>query len=644
MIGVMKMNINLNLHKGFADCINKMVKKYGEKFSLMNGFSNSNLNFTDFIDNFIKSSSVADTTIDANANSTTLDVRTLLSDMVKPHTKLLSYNKIFGELSEKYGSELAEKWLEGEWNGQFYLHNSSTASFIPYCYAYDLDKLVENGLFFINKFKTAPCQHLTTFNDHVLEFISWTANRSSGAVGLPSYLLYSYYFWYNDVKNNFFLKDPEYYRRQCFQKFIYDLNQPYLRVTECAFSNITVMDRNYLIELFGGRQFPNGDLVMDHIEQIIEHQKVFMEVVSEIREETMMTFPVLTYSLLFQDGKFVDEEFARWCNKHNMKWYDSNFYVGSDVSSLSNCCRLISNTSKLNAFINSVGGTSLSVGSVQVNTINLRRIAIEAERSKEKFIEILKNRIDICVKVLDVVRDIIKQNIKEGLLPNYTSGLIELSKQYNTIGITAMYEALYEFGLIDTDEFENKSYSPEGLEFASEILSVINEQKESYGFDYSINVEAVPAERANVVLSGKDAELYPEKEQYFIYSNQWIPLMEKCTLNEKIKLGAKLDKECGGGQISHINLAGKFANEEQAWELLNHIAKSGVIYFAYNCKISVCKDEHAFFSKVCPKCGEEPADTYSRIVGFLVPVSAYSRERKKEFEKRKWFDLNEHPF
>ena len=457
-------------------------------------------------------------------------------------------------------------------------------------------------------------------------------------------MLYSYYFWYNDVKNNFFLKDPEYYRRQCFQKFIYDLNQPYLRVTECAFSNITVMDRNYLIELFGGRQFPNGDLVMDHIEQIIEHQKVFMEVVSEIREETMMTFPVLTYSLLFQDGKFVDEEFARWCNKHNMKWYDSNFYVGSDVSSLSNCCRLISNTSKLNAFINSVGGTSLSVGSVQVNTINLRRIAIEAEGSKEKFIEILKNRIDICVKVLDVVRDIIKQNIKEGLLPNYTSGLIELSKQYNTIGITAMYEALYEFGLIDTDEFENKSYSPEGLEFASEILSVINEQKESYGFDYSINVEAVPAERANVVLSGKDAELYPEKEQYFIYSNQWIPLMEKCTLNEKIKLGAKLDKECGGGQISHINLAGKFANEEQAWELLNHIAKSGVIYFAYNCKISVCKDEHAFFSKVCPKCGEEPADTYSRIVGFLVPVSAYSRERKKEFEKRKWFDLNEHPF
>lgn len=636
------MDIKLNLFKPFEECIQELREKYGENFEIMNGFSNSNLNFTDFIDNFIEASTVAETTIDANANSTTHDVRTLMSDMIKPHTKLLCYNKIFHEMTKKYGLEIAKNWLEGEWNGEYYLHDSSSSSFIPYCYAYDLDKLVEKGLFFINKFKTGAPKHLTTYNDHVLEFISWASNRSSGAVGLPSYLLYSYYFWYNDVNNGFYLKDPEYYRRQCFQKFIYDLNQPYLRVTECAFSNISVMDRNYLTELFGGRVFPNGEYVIDHIEDIIEHQKVFMEVVSDIRKDTMMTFPVLTFSLLFQNGKFVDEEFARWCNKHNMQWYDSNFYVGNDVTSLSNCCRLISNTSKLDAFINSIGGTSLSIGSVKVNTVNLRRIAIESNADKDKFIDILKSRLDVCIKTLDVVREIIKRNIEKGLLPNYTYGLIEIDKQYNTVGITAMYEAIEEFDLINTDEFGNKSYSDEGLEFTSKILEVINKTKDSYDFDYSINVEAIPAERANVVLCRKDCELYPDRKQYFIYSNQWIPLMEKCTLKEKIKLGSKLDKECGGGQISHINLAGKFASEEQAWDLLNYIAKQGVIYFAYNCKISVCENEHAFFSEYCPTCGKKVADTYTRVVGFLVPVSAYSKERKMEFEKRKWFSINEY--
>ena len=270
----------------------------------------------------------------------------------------------------------------------------------------------------------------------------------------------------------------------------------------------------------------------------------------------------------------------------------------------------------------------------------MRRIALESDDSEEKYFEILKDRVDTCVKALDAVRDVITENINNGLLPNYTHKLIELEKQYNTIGITAMYEAINEFGFIDTDEFGNKSYSEKGLEFAKKILDSINKQKDSYEFDYSINIEAIPAERANVVLSQKDNELYKNKEQYFIYSNQWIPLMEKCSLQEKIRLGAILDKECGGGQISHINLAGDFASEEQAWNLLNYIAKSGVIYFAYNRKISVCDKEHAFLSEMCPKCGSKPVDTYSRIVGFLVPLSSYSKERKIEFNKRKWFDLD----
>jgi putative anaerobic ribonucleotide reductase-related protein len=75
--------------------------------------------------------------------------------------------------------------------------------------------------------------------------------------------------------------------------------------------------------------------------------------------------------------------------------------------------------------------------------------------------------------------------------------------------------------------------------------------------------------------------------------------------------------------------------------LLNKIAQSGVIYFAYNTKISVCQNEHAFFGDVCPQCGEPVNDTYSRIVGFLVPTSSYSKERKREFDERQWFKIGQ---
>lgn len=78
--------------------------------------------------------------------------------------------------------------------------------------------------------------------------------------------------------------------------------------------------------------------MIDYEEEIIEFQKWYMEVMSEIRSTNMFTFPVSTISLLRQNNKFVDEEFARWAVKHNMKWSDSNLFVDSSVNSLSNCC------------------------------------------------------------------------------------------------------------------------------------------------------------------------------------------------------------------------------------------------------------------------------------------------------------------
>lgn len=93
-----------------------------------------------------------------------------------------------------------------------------------------------------------------------------------------------------------------------------------------------------------------------------------MDVVSEIRKVNMFTYPVLTYSLLKRSDLtqeeldtmiktknwdiFVDKEFAQWASRHNMEWYDSNFFISDNVGVLSNCCRLLSDTRKLDAFKN----------------------------------------------------------------------------------------------------------------------------------------------------------------------------------------------------------------------------------------------------------------------------------------------------
>ena len=65
-----------------------------------------------------------------------------------------------------------------------------------------------------------------------------------------------------------------------------------MRIDQCAFTNVSIFDRPYLEALFGGMEFPDGSFAIDQIEEIIEVQKVFMDVVSETRSTNMFTFPV----------------------------------------------------------------------------------------------------------------------------------------------------------------------------------------------------------------------------------------------------------------------------------------------------------------------------------------------------------------
>lgn len=633
------MNIGLKFNKDFERTLDSLRDKYGEDFEILNGIHDTQMNFSDFIDAFVDKN-VADVTIDSNANASNKDIASFRSEKGKSIDKAIAANKIFYEIKKKYGLKTAKEWLETEYTGGFYLHDFPSTTYVPYCYAYDLGRLAREGLFFLNNYNSKPPKHLSTFIDDVIEFISFMSNRSSGAVGIPNILVWTYYFWKKDCETGFIINNPDYYVRQSFQKLIYRLNQPFMRIDQSAFVNVSIFDREYYEALFGGLEFPDGTFAIDYVDEFIEHQKVFMEVVSEIRQENMFTFPVLTYSLLYKDGKFVDEEFARWCSDHNCKWNDSNFFVSGDVTTLSNCCRLLSDTSKLKGFINSIGGTALSIGSVKVNTINLVHIfyEIEEEPNEKKYLNILKKRTTLCCKALDRIRHIIKRNIEKGLLPNYCDGGIEMDKQYCTIGILGLYEVMDKFGYISTDEFGNKFYTDKAIEFSEKIFNILNDIKDSFTDEYSFNIESVPAERAAVNLCAKDNAMFGKSDD-FIYSNQWIPLTEKCTINEKIRTSAILDNKCSGGAIAHINIDNNFPNADMAWDMLNYIASQGVIYFCYNTKINVCENHHGFVgTDICPECGKEKCDTYQRVVGFLTPSKSYSKDRFKEFSARQWYD------
>lgn len=638
------MNINIKLAKNFTTQYNKMFESYGEEFAQLNGFGEEQLSFTDFINNFIDAETVADASVDGNANVGSKDMRTLMNEMPKAHRKLLAYNKIYYELNKKYGFKTANEWLNKEWTKALYMHDADTSTFVHYCFAYDLKDLAERGLYFLNNFNAEPPKHLSTFVDFVKEFISFASNRSSGAVGLPNLIPYMYYFWKKDCENGYATKSDDYYARQQIQRFIYAVNQPYVRDgMQSAFTNVSVFDEPYLEALFGGAEFPDGSFMIDELEGIKEFQKTFMDVVSDIRSHNMFTFPVLTISLLRQNGKFVDLDFAEWGVRHNMKWNDSNLFIDDSVTSLSNCCRLKSNIDDLGYF-NSIGGTALKVGSVKVSTVNLARLALEHPKDEKGYLVALKDLVELDCKVLDVVRHIIERNVEKGLLPNFSKGLVDFQHLYNTVGFIGIYETMKTFGYIRKDEFGNTFYTADADNFGKKIFEVIHRTKDQFALDkdYKINCEQIPGEQAAAKMQKADTLLYPETvvDDLPLYGNQFIPLGIKTTIQERIRIASLFDSYCNGGSIAHINIEAPFNNFEEAWKMTEYIADQGLTYFAFNTKIQACKNNHAFYGKVCPVCGGPVETEYTRIVGFYTPIKTWSKPRKEEYKMREWENVN----
>ena len=636
------MKINVKLNKNFQTQVNRMIEKYGEEFLELQGFDDGKLSFTDFIDGFIDSDNVANNSVDANANIAQKDIVTMLSEMAKPHQKLLAFNKLYYELNKNYGYKFANQAIESLWNYDIYLHDFNTATFLPYCFSYDIKPIAEKGLFFIDGYNAKPAKHLDSFIQILMEAIAFLSRRQSGACGLANLIPYLYYFWSRDIKDGYYTKDPETYKYQQIQALIYRLNQPWVRSDQAAFTNVSIFDHPYLEAIFGASIFPDGSLMIDEEEEIMEFQKDFIKVVNDIRDENVFTFPVLSASLLYQNGKFVDEEFAKWACEASRKWNLFNFFTDSTVNSLSNCCRLKSDVTDL--YFNSIGGTALEVGSVKVATLNIARLAYQA-KDEQDFLIKLRDLTELDLRILDTQRHIIERNIEKGLLPQFNAGLMNLYSMYSTIGVNGVFETMKTFGYVEVDELGNHFYTEEAYDLGQRMFKVIQTCIDNFSLDkdYKINIEQAPAEQAAVKLQTADTYLYPDKVvlDLPLYGNQWLPLGIKATIAERTKICAAFDKFCNGGSIEHINLDAPFTNFEQAWHMLNWVAEQGVTYFAFNGKVSQCKNYHSFYGSICPECGE-PVDTeYTRIAGFYTPTKSYSKERLEEYNLREWMPLNE---
>ena len=558
-----------------------------------------------------------------------------------------------------------ERASKEHFSGEIHIHKLPLSLYIPYCAGWSFKKILQKGLVTVSIY-SRPAKHLDSAVNQLINFFYIAAQEWTGAMATSAFDLFT---------APFVSKDKLEYNKikQIMQSFIYDLNYPSRLGYQSPFTNITiVLDTvdKYLNEdaIVAGKKI---GVLGDYVEEAIKIVKALSEVYLEGDAKGQpFTFPIPT---LFITKRFDWNE-RRWGDltyllfevlSRRGTFYILNGYKTDVESLMAMCCRLnidmkkaffISNfenlmKEELHHIKGPRGIWSIpdATGSIGVITINLPRISIISNGDKDRFFEILEEKLNLAREILRKMRERYEKSLKNGLMPLTKEYINNLNAHYSTFGIVGLPEAAANMInpnlWIELKDSEIKK----AVEFMREIVSFVRrfaeECEEKDGVLY--NVEEVPAESTGYRLALKDLEMFKEKFEkgdIFIpvengvpfYSNSIIPYYAKLPIYKRALYEGMVQKEFTGGVMMHLFLYEAVDPEALKKMVKKIVENTDVTYFSITPTICVCKNcgywTVGLLDK-CPKCSRS-MEKWSRIVGYYRPVSNWNIGKIAEFKLR----------
>lgn len=557
--------------------------------------------------------------VDANSNVTNKNIAIMETEMHKMDNIQINRYLIREKLKELFPEEpsLPDQYIK-DLESHLIYENDET-SFKPYCASVTMFPFLLHGTKILGGTSLAP-KNLRSFTGSFVNFVYQVASFFSGAIATVEWPLYFDYF----AKKTYgpdYLKTNRKDIEQELQGTIYPMNQPAAaRGNQSVFWNTSMLDRDYFDWLYGGFRFPDGTKP-EYDGTFKEFQMFFMDWFRREREKELLTYPVLTCSVhLNEDGTPADEEFARSISKHAEKGLSFFVYESKTVDSLSSCCRLRNQVTE-NTFSYTLGAGGISTGSIHVTTLNANRFVQQYPRGGWR--EHLQPVIERMHKYLYAHDALIHNFIDAGLLTPYDAGLIDINKQYRTVGVN---------GLLEASEYETGGTD---LDFYTEFLKYIHEQnvKDAKKYNVKFNCELIPAENLGVKNANWDKKdgILAARDCY----NSYLFPVEDDSYNviDKMRLhGEQSTKYLDGGSACHLNLE-QLLTADQFYNLILVAGKLGTNYWTFNVLMTCCNEcGHIDVNTLpkCPKCGSEDVNYATRVIGYLKRITNFSLARQKE--------------
>jgi ribonucleoside-triphosphate reductase len=561
----------------------------------------------------------------------------------------------------------AKQYIRDLENHVIYKHDESgfAGAISPYCCSISMYPFLTSGIKEIGGLSAAP-KNIDSYCGMYINLIFAVSAQFAGAVATSEFLLYFDYFARKEWGDNYYLKPDviitsDYCQRQktiqkqihqYFQQVIYSINQPAAaRGMQSAFVNFSLFDKNFFDGMFDSFYFPDG--TQPKWESLCWLQKDFLHWFNQERLRCILTFPVVSCTLLYKDGEFKDQEFFNFLCEEYAQGNSFFTYISDTVDSLSSCCRL-KNKIQTKEFNFTNGNMGVETGSKSVISLNINRIVQDWARQPAKTKEQNNDKLDSTVNMpgwsglKEYIGEILERVYKyqtaynellwdmynAGLLPVYKAGFIDLNKQYLTIGLIGTSAAAEFLGIEISD-------NPEYQKFCQTLFGFIKEQNTLHKTKKTTwNTEQVPSESAAIKLYDAD-----KKDGYWVPSDinlytsyvfkpydEKLPFMDRIILHGEKYIGDYLD----GGSSAHLNLS-EHLDKQQYEKILKYAAQNGCQYLTFNVPNSECED-CGFITKVpiteCPRCGGKKIALYDRIIGYLTKISNWSKGRQIEQKQR----------
>ena len=542
-------------------------------------------------------------------------------------------------LSEIYDDEIANAHR----NCDFHIHDMSMLT--GYCAGWSLKQLIQEGLGGVpGKITSAPAKHLATLCNQMVNFLGIMQNEWAGAQAFSSFDTYLAPF----VKYDNLPYDQV---KKCVESFIYGVNTPSRWGTQAPFSNVTLdwtvpNDLAELPAIVGGKEMPFK--YKDCKKEMDMVNKAFIEVMIEGDANGRgFQYPIPTYSIT-KDFDWSETENNKLLFEMTSKYgtpYFSN-YVNSDMEPSdirSMCCRLRLDLRELRRKTGGFFGSGESTGSVGVVTINLPRIAYQAQDEAD-FYKRLDKLMDIAARSLKIKRDVITKLLEGGLYPYTKRYLGTFANHFSTIGLIGMNE----MGL-NAKWLRKDMTHPETQEFSKQVLNHMRERLSDYQEQYGdlYNLEATPAESTTYRFAKHDKADFPNiitanmnGTPYYTNSSH-LPVGYTEDVFSALDIQDGLQTLYTSGTVFHAFLGEKLPDWKAAAKLVRKIAENYTLpYYTLSPTYSVCPD-HGYLTGeqyVCPHCGKK-TEVYSRITGYYRPVQNWNDGKAQEFKDRKVYDV-----